>query len=38
MSEELRFFIAFNDNLSVMQKRNGSMSTLGIFSAAPSNA
>ena len=31
MSEELRFFIAFNDGLTVMEKRNGSMSTLGEF-------
>jgi Zn-dependent alcohol dehydrogenase len=31
MSEELRFFIAFNDGLTVMEKRNGSMSTLAEF-------
>jgi len=31
MNEELRFFIAFNDGLTVMQKRNGSMATLGEF-------
>jgi hypothetical protein len=26
-----RLFIAFNDGLTVMEKRNGSMSTLGEF-------
>jgi len=31
MNEELRFFIAFNDGLTVMQKRKGSMATLGEF-------
>ena len=31
MDEELRFFIAFNDGLTVMQKRKGSMATLGEF-------
>src|SRR5678815_2334871 len=31
MNEELRFFIAFNDGLTVMQKRNGSMANLGEF-------
>lgn len=33
MSDELRYYIAFNGGLRIMQKRNGSLTTLGEFFA-----